>query len=152
MNVTVLSGGRRSSPRPLHYYSGNDVPALIALNASFVGGDVSGTLWLIGDLPELGGEPRPLLKSSTGYYFTVAPLPEGVPFSVRFYEGGKAWGGVLRPLNLTLYGVGNRTVILTEKPPRILEGQKSSGERALFYALPVILTAVLALVIWKQKG
>ncbi|WP_367884639.1 IPT/TIG domain-containing protein [Thermococcus sp. JCM 11816] len=116
VNVTVVSDGGRSLPRPLRYYSGNDVPALIALNASLVGGEVSGTLWLSGDLPELGGEPRPLLKSSMGYYFTVAPLPEGVPFSVRLYEG-KAWGGALRPLNLTLYGVGNRTVTLTEKPP-----------------------------------
>lgn len=64
-----------------------------------------------------------------GYYFTVAPLPEGVPFSVRLYEG-KAWGA-LRPLNLTLYGVGNRTVTLTEKPPGVSEGQKLARKMLL---------------------
>ncbi|BAD86361.1 cyclodextrin glucanotransferase, GH13 family [Thermococcus kodakarensis KOD1] len=148
VNVTVVSDGGRSPPRPLRYYSGNDVPALIALNASLVG-EVSGTLWLSGDLPELG-EPRPLLKSSMGYYFTVAPLPEGVPFSVRLYEG-KAWGA-LRPLNLTLYGVGNRTVTLTEKPPGVSEGQKAGQKDVALYALSVVMIAALIAVVWKRKG
>ncbi|ASJ07607.1 alpha-amylase family glycosyl hydrolase [Thermococcus pacificus] len=109
VDVTVEAGGKRSNPAKLRYYSGSDIPALVAFNAS----NFTGKLWIVGNISELA-EPRPLLESSTGYYFTVVPLPNGTAFSVRLYRGS-AWEE-LEPLNVTLYGVGNRTVLLKAEP------------------------------------
>ncbi len=151
VNVTVETGGKRSAPAKLRYYSGNDVPALIALEA----GNLTGELWIVGNISELA-EPRPLLKSSTGYYFTVAPLPNRTAFSVRLYRGS-AWEK-LEPLNVTLYGVGGRTVVLTRKPPETPAPEPTTTivhrpigtNPAPYIALAALLLAVAAVMFRRR--
>ncbi len=103
LNVVVETNGKVSNAARLRYYSGNEIPALVAVNASLV--NVSRVnLWIKGNISELA-EPRPpLLRSSTGYYFTVVPpLPNGTAFSVELYEG-PYWGELKPPLGVKLYG------------------------------------------------
>ncbi len=154
VNVTVESGGKRSNPAKLRYYSGNDVPALVVIN----GTNLTGQLWIRGNISELS-EPRPLLRSSRGYYFTVVPLPKGTAFSVRLYRG-LPWEK-LEPLNVTLYGVGNGTVLLgaepeepstttspetsTEAPP-----EKGSENGKVLYALSAGFVVLALWVVWRK--
>lgn len=151
LDVVVETGGKVSNVAKLRYYSGNDVPALIALNVSLV--NLSRTnVWIKGNLSELA-EPRPLLRSSTGYYFTVAPLPNGTAFSAELYEG--PYWGELRPLNVTLYGFVNSTVVVLRKESHATEtspamptmAQSSTAKNVV---LIVILLTVLVMLKWKQ--
>ncbi|WP_407704657.1 alpha-amylase family glycosyl hydrolase [Thermococcus thermotolerans] len=153
LDVVVKTGRKASEPAKLRYYSGNDIPVLLAFNASLVNVSFSGTLWIRGNLSELA-EPRPLLKSSTGYYFTVAPLPNGTAFSAELYTGSP-WGE-LEPLNVTLYGFLNSTVVVLRDEPSIVAMptttvQKPTGENALPYLLVALLLGA-ALIIWKKRG
>ncbi|AEK73548.1 cyclomaltodextrin glucanotransferase [Thermococcus sp. 4557] len=157
LDVVVETGGKASEPAKLRYYSGNDLPALIAINAT----NLTGRLWIKGSLPELA-EPRPLFKSSTGYYFTVAPLPNGTAFSVELYTGSP-WGE-LEPLNVTLYGFVNSTVVVLRDEPPIVETETAPamptttivhrpiGENPLPYVLAALLLLGAALIIWKKRG
>ncbi|ASJ14969.1 alpha-amylase family glycosyl hydrolase [Thermococcus radiotolerans] len=147
LDVVVKTGEKASNPAKLRYYSGNDLPALIAINAT----NLTGRLWIKGNLPELA-EPRPLLRSSTGYYFTVAPLPNGTAFSVELYTGSP-WGE-LEPLNVTLYGfVNSTTVVLGKEPVEVptstAEPEPSEGGWGWAYAL--LAVGVLLAVLWKWK-
>ncbi|WP_297498342.1 alpha-amylase family glycosyl hydrolase [Thermococcus sp.] len=136
VDVVVETGGKRSEPARLRYYSGSDVPVLLVVNAT----NLSGQLWLRDNLPELA-EPRSLLMSSTGYYFTVAPLPNGTALSASLYEGER-WGA-LTPLNVTLYGkVGGGALLLSEKPP-------SEGRN---YLPVVALLLLLGFLIFRRRG
>ncbi|ASJ07951.1 alpha-amylase [Thermococcus siculi] len=156
VDVVVEANGRKSNAARLRYYSGNEVPALIAVNAT----GLTGQLWLVGNISELA-EPRPLFRSSTGYYFTVAPVPEGKPFSVRLYRGS-AWGK-LEALNVTLYGVGNGTVILTSEPPETPTETVSPtptttithrpiGTNPVPYIVAVLVVFLVVAVLWKRRG
>ncbi|NJE02385.1 alpha-amylase family glycosyl hydrolase [Thermococcus sp. JdF3] len=157
LDVVVETGEKASEPAKLRYYSGNDVPALIAINAT----NLTGGLWIKGSLPELA-EPRPLLRSSTGYYFTVAPLPNGTAFSVELYRGS-SWGE-LEPLNVTLYGFVNSTVVVLRDEPPIVETETAPAmptmtivhgpieENPLPYLLAALLLLGVALIIWKKRG
>ena len=157
LDVVVKTGGKASEPAKLRYYSGNDIPALIAINAT----NLTGRLWIRGNLSELA-EPRPLLRSSTGYYFTVAPLPNGTAFSVGLYTGSP-WGE-LEPLNVTLYGFVNSTVVVLRDEPPAVETEtvtamptttiahRPVGENPLPYLLAAILLLGAALIIWKKRG
>ncbi|ASJ13269.1 alpha-amylase family glycosyl hydrolase [Thermococcus thioreducens] len=158
LDVVVETGGKVSNVAKLRYYSGNGVPALIALNASLVNLSRA-NLWIKGNLSELA-EPRPLLKSSTGYYFTVAPLPKGASFSVELYEG--PYWGELRPLGVKLYGFVNSTVVVLREEPHATETapamptttvvQGPIGENPLPYLLAALLLLGAALIIWKKRG
>ena len=156
LNVTVETGGKRSDPAKLRYYSGNDIPALVVVN----GTNLTGELWIRGNISELA-EPRPLLKSSTGYYFTVAPLPNGTAFSARLYRGS-SWGR-LEPLNATLHGIGSRTVALTRRLQRVPEETSSPAPTTTAVHRPVgagpipyiALAAALVFlgaIVWKKRG
>ncbi|NJE05376.1 alpha-amylase [Thermococcus sp. M36] len=153
VDVVVETAGKASNAAKLRYYSGNEVPALMAINAT----NLTGQLWIEGNISELA-EPRPLFRSSTGYYFTVVPLPKGEPFSVRLYRGS-AWGE-LEPLNITLYGVGKRTVVLTDEPPEKpapayttnTEDIPQKSGRYGFYALAAMAAITLLSTIWKKRG
>lgn len=156
VDVVVETGGKTSAPAKLRYYSGNDVPALVVVNATYL----TGQPWIRGDIPELA-EPRPLLKSSTGYYFTVAPLPNGTALSVELYAGSP-WGE-LEPINVTLYGFVNSTVmVLTDKPlavetettsvtPATTEVDSPAGDDILPYLLVIPPLLVAVLIVWKKK-
>ncbi|AEH25509.1 alpha-amylase family glycosyl hydrolase [Pyrococcus yayanosii] len=136
--VYVEANGKRSNTMKLRYYSGNDIPALLVVNGS----NLTGFLWIKGNIPELA-EPRPLIKSSTGYYFTVAPLPNGTIFSVQLYRG-LPWDE-LEALNITLYGRAGSTVILSSEPPR---DALTGGLNPFTYAgLAVVATALLLLLL-----
>ncbi|WP_456365459.1 alpha-amylase family glycosyl hydrolase [Thermococcus sp.] len=108
VNVTVETS-RGNAGAKLHYYSGNEVPVLVVIRAD----GLKGYLWIKGNLPELA-EPRPLLKSSTGYYFTVVPLPNGTPFQVELYNG-LPWDE-LEPTGRVYHGVANWTAVLEPGP------------------------------------
>nr|WP_206204730.1 alpha-amylase family glycosyl hydrolase [Thermococcus sp. MAR1] len=156
LDVVVETGGKASKPAKLRYYSGNDVPVLVAINAT----NLTGGIWIRGNLSELA-EPRPLLRSSTGYYFTVAPLPKGATFSVELYTGSP-WGE-LEPLNVTLYGFVNSTVVVLRDGPPIVETETAPtmptttiihrpvGKNPLPYLLVAILLLGAALIIWKKR-
>ncbi|ASA78160.1 alpha-amylase [Thermococcus sp. 5-4] len=151
LDVVVETGGKASEPAKLRYYSGNDLPALIAINAT----NLTGRLWIKGNLSELA-EPRPLFRSSTGYYFTVAPLPNGTAFSVELYTGSP-WGE-LEPLNVTLYGFVNSTVVVLRDEPPIVAMPTTTivhrpiGGNPLPYILAALLLLGAALIIWKKRS
>ncbi|ASI99171.1 alpha-amylase family glycosyl hydrolase [Thermococcus celer] len=157
LNVVVETNGKVSNAARLRYYSGNEIPALVAVNASLV--NVSRVnLWIKGNISELA-EPRPLLRSSTGYYFTVVPLPNGTAFSVELYEG--PYWGELKPLGVKLYGKAAGVVVLSDEPPRV-EGKPSSeiptngappGEGTTPYAVVGALLVILGLaVVWRKRA
>ncbi|AFN03272.1 alpha-amylase [Pyrococcus furiosus DSM 3638] len=126
--VWVVVNGTRSNEVKLRYYSSNDIPALIVLQ-----GNYTGYLWVKGNIPELS-EPRPLLKSPTGHYFAVVPLPRNKTFTVQLYKG-LPWEP-LQPTNVTLYGIGNKTVILNEAAPET--PVCGPGIVAVFALLPLL--------------
>ncbi|ASJ02127.1 alpha-amylase [Thermococcus profundus] len=109
IDVYIRTPDGESNHVKLRYYSGNEIPALIAIPA----GDLKGYLWIKGNLPELS-EPRPLLKSDTGYYFTVAPLPNGTSFEVELYDG-LPWEE-LEPTGRIYHGTANWTTVLEPGP------------------------------------
>ncbi|NJE76459.1 alpha-amylase family glycosyl hydrolase [Thermococcus sp. ES12] len=149
LDVVVETGGKASDPAKLRYYSGNDVPVLLVLNAT----NITGQLWIRGSLPELA-EPRPLLKSPTGHYFTVVPLPNGTTFEVELYRGLR-WEG-LEPVNVTLYGFVNSTTVVLGKNPVEMPGETPSEteppERGWDWVIILLAAGVLLAVIWKWKG
>ncbi|WP_048149607.1 alpha-amylase family glycosyl hydrolase [Palaeococcus ferrophilus] len=119
-------GKEESNHLKLHYLSGKVRASLLVVNASLVNG---GELWIKGDIPELA-EPMPLFRNGE-YYFQIVPLPEGRTFSVELY------GDDLEPLNVTLYGRTNATVLLTTEKPE----EKGTCGPAL-----ILLVALLALL------
>jgi len=151
LDVVVETEEKTSNPAKLRYYSGNDVPVLLVVN----GTNLTGGLWIKGNLPELA-EPRPLLRSSTGYYFTVAPLPNGTAFSVELYRGLR-WEK-LESLNVTLYGFVNSTVVVLRDEPPIGAMPTTTiihrpiGDNPFLYILAAFLLLGAVLIIWKKKG
>ncbi|NJE43277.1 alpha-amylase family glycosyl hydrolase [Thermococcus sp. GR6] len=151
ISVYVETSYGKSNTVKLRYYSSEDVPSLIVVNGS----NLTGFLWIKGSLPELA-EPRPLIKSSTGYYFTVVPLPNGTVFSVELYRG-LPWGE-LEPLNITLYGRTNSVVLLTTEPIEVPTEKPTTtspempGESLdwISYAGLVILGALLLLLAFRK--
>ncbi len=103
-----IDNGKESNEVKVRYLSGEQITSLIVLNAS----NLTGQLWIKGDIPELA-EPIPLLKSKN-YYFQVVSLPKDAVFEIQLYKG-LPWEK-LEPLNVTLYGKSNSTVILSEEP------------------------------------
>ncbi|NJE04007.1 alpha-amylase family glycosyl hydrolase [Thermococcus sp. MV11] len=140
LDVVVETGGKTSDPAKLRYYSGNDVPVLLVLNAT----NLTGQLWIKGSLPELA-EPRPLLKSPTGYYFTVVPLPNGTAFEVELYRGLR-WEN-LEPTGLVYHGTANGTVVLEQGPLQstTTAPEKTCGPAAL------LLIALLPLLRGRRQ-
>ncbi len=109
VDVCIQGENGESNHVKLRYYRGNEIPVLIAIK----GDDLNGYLWIRGNVPELA-EPRPLIKSSTGYYFTVAPLPNGTPFQVELLNG-LPWDK-LEPTGKVYHGVANWTTVLEPGP------------------------------------
>jgi len=109
VDVYIQGEKGESNHVKLRYYRGDEIPALIAIK----GNDLNGYLWIKGNVPELA-EPRPLIKSSTGYYFTVVPLPNGTPFQVEVLNG-LPWDK-LEPTGKVYHGVANWTVVLEPGP------------------------------------
>ncbi|AIF68657.1 hypothetical protein PAP_01075 [Palaeococcus pacificus DY20341] len=141
VNVTVENNGERSNAMRIRYLSGEQTPALLVINESYI--NTTGQLWIKGDIPELA-EPIPLYKSSTGYYFQVVSLPKGATFEVQLYRG-LPWGE-LEPLNVTLYGRANTTVILSEEP--IEHETMSSGQ---ICGVGVILAISLVVLLFRRS-
>ncbi|WP_461865702.1 alpha-amylase family glycosyl hydrolase [Thermococcus sp.] len=141
VNVTIESGGEESNALRIRYLSGEQIPALLVVNGSYV--NASGQLWIKGDIPELA-EPTPLYKSSTGYYFQVVSLPKGATFSLELYKGAP-WDE-LEPLNITLYGKTNGTVILRNGPyPR------ENHEYWPFYGGMAVLGLILIMLSLRRR-
>ncbi|GAB6101280.1 alpha-amylase family glycosyl hydrolase [Thermococcus atlanticus] len=141
VNVTVESGGKRSNAVRIRYLSGEQRAALLVVNGSYV--NATGQLWIKGDIPELA-EPIPLYKSPTGYYFQVVSLPVEATFEVQLYRGSP-WGE-LEPLNITLYGKSNGTVILRNRPyPR------EKHEYRPVYGAIAVLGLILILLSFRRR-
>ncbi len=141
VNVTVESDGKMSNTMKIRYLSGEQMPALLVVNGSYV--NATGQLWVKGDIPELA-EPIPLYRSKTGYYFQVVSIPKDAAFSVRLYRG-PAWGE-LEALNVTLYGRSNSTVIL-RRTPYPQEGH----ERWQLYGGLAVLGLVLVILSFRRR-
>nr|WP_193386185.1 alpha-amylase family glycosyl hydrolase [Thermococcus zilligii] len=109
VDVYIKTSYGESNRVKLRYYRRDVIPVLVAIKGS----DLQGYLWIRGNTPELA-EPRPLIKSSTGYYFTVVPLPEGVPFEVEILDG-LPWEGLVST-GKVYHGVANWTTLLEPGP------------------------------------
>lgn len=141
VNVTVESGGKKSNAMKIRYLSGEQRAALLLVNGSYV--NATGQLWIKGDIPELA-EPIPLYKSPTGYYFQIVSLPVEATFEVQLYRGSP-WEK-LEPLNITLYGRTNTTVILSKEPI-----EHETANSAQICGVGAILTIALLALAFKRR-